>query len=589
MCSLCLLPVLAISLASCSGGGSDSEEPDVGEVHVALTDAAPDGIDRFEVGVVAIDLLKADGSSVHALPQTARVDFAALTDLTELVNVGSIPSGSYVKTEMTLDFSGASVHIAGNDSDAAVLDESGAALQGQVTVGVTFDGNRPLVVAPGLARILTIDFDLDASTAVDAAANTVAVGAVLIADVDLERQRLHRVRGLLTGVGDNFFRLDLRPFRLKESKFGSILVYVAEETHFEIDGMPSDGAAGFERLKLLAADTAVVVEGAYREADRIFIARSVLAGSSAPGGDLDVVVGHVTARSGNVLTIAGADLDRAGATVTVHTTVSVRLDAATTRITREMRGDALSINAVSVGQKIMALGTLGGSGTAAVLDPARSVRLLSTPITGEVTSVSAGRLVLDVARFGPVPASAFNFAGTGIQAADPASYVVNTLSLDLSGIAAGDPIRVYGVVRPFGSAPPDFEAEAVEEVTDATATLRVVWRPSSTSQFKAVGTAQLQLDLADTAAHTVVQAGIRTVDLTGYSSVTVVPDGAGFYAIRDGGSVTVHAAFADFSQDLQARLAGGTVIARKITAIGGFDGVSGQLTAGTVTVMVKAK
>jgi KamA family protein len=63
-----------------------------------------------------------------------------------------------------------------------------------LTVDLIFDSKRRLVVAPGLPRILTLDFDLDASTEVDAGANTVKVSPVLFVDMDLQRPHVRRVR-----------------------------------------------------------------------------------------------------------------------------------------------------------------------------------------------------------------------------------------------------------------------------------------------------------------------------------------------------------------------------------------------------------
>jgi hypothetical protein len=63
------------------------------------------------------------------------------------------------------------------------------------------------------------------------------------------------------------------------------------------------------------------------------------------------------------------------------------------------------------------------------------------------------------------PASYYTFTGNGTSAAhDPvaSSFVVNTGSLALpADLTAGSPVFVNGLVTPFGSAPPDFTATAV--------------------------------------------------------------------------------------------------------------------------------
>src|ERR1041385_4019386 len=105
--SLCLL--LALSLPACKQSGGSSST--TGGLQVSLADAASDQIDRFEVDVVSIDLLKANGAVVHTLPLTTRVDFAELTQVSELVNAVSIPTGAYQEVDMVLDFSAKSTRV----------------------------------------------------------------------------------------------------------------------------------------------------------------------------------------------------------------------------------------------------------------------------------------------------------------------------------------------------------------------------------------------------------------------------------------------------------------------------------------------
>src|ERR1041385_1328516 len=219
---------------------------------------------------------------------------------------------------MVLDFSAAAVHIAGLVANASLQDQSGAPLTGTMTVKLELEQNRMLVIAPGLARILTLDFDLDSSTTVDAGTNTVTVAPVLVADVDLERPRVHRVRGPLESVdlAGGTFVIDLRPFRQQKTGFGSMGITVDSITHFEINGLPSDGAAGLTALGNLSPLTAVIVDGEFDPSTRIFLADEVRAGSSVPGGTLDLVHGHVMSRTGNDLELLGAEIDRSQGSVT---------------------------------------------------------------------------------------------------------------------------------------------------------------------------------------------------------------------------------------------------------------------------------
>jgi hypothetical protein len=63
------------------------------------------------------------------------------------------------------------------------------------------------------------------------------------------------------------------------------------------------------------------------------------------------------------------------------------------------------------------------------------------------------------------PVSIYNFAGNGATTPSPSSFAVSTVYVPApaipSGVVAGDPLWINGVFSPFGSAPPDFLAFAV--------------------------------------------------------------------------------------------------------------------------------
>ncbi len=99
----------------------------------------------------------------------------------------------------------------------------------------------------------------------------------------------------------------VRPFihRLAEDnrRFGSLNVHVNSNTVYEINGSNFEGVSGLEELDAQSTLTAVIVIGELKSinAQRVFVASQVYAGSSVPNGDDDVVSGHVIARSGNTL------------------------------------------------------------------------------------------------------------------------------------------------------------------------------------------------------------------------------------------------------------------------------------------------
>jgi hypothetical protein len=171
-------------LAAC-GGGSDSTSSDSGVVYIGLTDADGDFI-TYSVDVTALTLTRADGAVVDALPIKTRVDFAQYTDMTEFLNAATVPSGVYTRVDMTLDFTSADIRVASGSNALLVSpkDTSGNPIT-TMTLQVKLDGNRPLVVRPGIPAHLTLDFDLEATNSVDLNTATVTVSPLLLADVDL--------------------------------------------------------------------------------------------------------------------------------------------------------------------------------------------------------------------------------------------------------------------------------------------------------------------------------------------------------------------------------------------------------------------
>jgi hypothetical protein len=130
------------------------------------------------------------------------------------------------------------------------------------------------------------------------------------------------------------------------------------------------------------------------------------------------------------------------------------------------------------------------------------------------------------------PASVYNFAGNGVSAAqDPiaANYLVNTGALTLPTAAAGDPLWIDGFTSPFGSAPPDFIAEAVNAEPTVPATLVVAWTGTGTAApFASLTSTGLTINLANAAFGSgQLRIGAESVDITTLSATpTIVPAAA---------------------------------------------------------------
>ena len=133
----------------------------------------------------------------------------------------------------------------------------------------------------------------------------------------------------------------------------------------------------------------------------------------------------------------------------------------------------LDADSISVGQYVSARGiyelpasqivTLDATGNSSAYTG--SVRISPTQLWGSLVSSGSGSLVMNLQNINNWPVSVYNFSGNGTSAAQnpsPASFAVNTGALALpAGVAAGDPLWVAGIMSPFGAAPPDFNATAV--------------------------------------------------------------------------------------------------------------------------------
>ena len=128
-------------------------------------------------------------------------------------------------------------------------------------------------------------------------------------------------------------------------------------------------------------------------------------------------------------------------------------------------------NDIAVGQRITARGqvaAVAASGavqldaTGTISTNTGSVRLQNAEVFGSLTAVSGASLTMNATAIDGFPISDFNFAGNGAAAVNPAAFVVHSGALTLpAGVAPSDPLWVNGYTTPFGTAPPDFNAIAV--------------------------------------------------------------------------------------------------------------------------------
>ncbi len=462
-----------------TSGNGESTASDTGELVIGLTDAEGDYL-SYTVDVLSLTLTKANGAVVDTLPLTTRVDFAQYTEMTEFLTVATIPSGRYVKGSITLDYTNSDIWVENAAGDTVkvdnIIDGSGAAL-GVLEASVQLEGRNSLLIVPGVPAHLTLDFDLKASNTVEfdgAGVPTQTVQPFLLADLEPQSPKLHRLRGPLkrVNVAESYFDVVIRPFYHamtdRHERFGILHVISGVETVYEVDGVAYTGSDGLIALESKPQYTATVVVGDLKRNPRRFVAREVYAGSSVPGGDSDVVAGTVIARSGDSLSIKGASLHRASGSISFADTVIVQVSEAT-QVYRQGSAGAYSKDDVSVGQRVMLFGALNDATEPLELDSTNGLaRMQYTTLAGNVTLNNETDFILNLVNIDGRDIGLFDFRGTGVDEASDAMadyYEVDTAGLDVTAIADAAPVRVRGFVTAFGTAPEDFTAQTVVDLT----------------------------------------------------------------------------------------------------------------------------
>jgi len=587
-CLAFALSCVVLLLAACGGGGSGGGAqvaPQSGELTMVMRDAEGDFL-QYTVDVTSIKLMRANGDVVETLPLTTRVDLTQLVDLSEFFTHATVPSGDYTSIVVSLDYTNAQITVQdpnGNPFPATAVDSNGAALT-KIDVKIDLPTDGPVRIGPATPALVTLDFDLDASNDINWGANplTVSVQPFLSVTPSLDTTREHRVRGLLTSVDQatGIVTIDVRPFDRDDGDFGQIKFGTSADTKYEINGTEYFGDAGFTAFSALAASTPVVASGTIDNA--MLTADVVLAGSSVPWANAQVVDGVVTSRSGDVLHVSGITGDFATGEFDFHRNIMVIVGDATV-VTAPVFGlEGVDIGSISVGSRLHAVGTFANATT---LDAsAGRVRLEMNQVVGQVVAPSP--LVVDLLRVNGRPVQAFDFSGTGTDIAhdaNPQGYEIATGALDLSGLAVDGLVRVRGQVAPFGSAPPDFIAQTLINVDleSNAAALFVGWHAvnGTTAPFSATSSSRIDVDLTD-ANYSLVVRGVPMPVLGQLDSIALlapnVPEGY-LVSVRGTDEVHLYRDFAKLVQALNDDLSGGRRLAQ-ITAGGRYNATTHELT-----------
>jgi hypothetical protein len=604
-----------LALVGCGGpGGSDDSSAvngaaggnasgacssgDCGTLLVGLTDAEGDFV-SYAVDVLSITLQRPNGASVETLPATTRIDFAQLTELSDLLSVTTLAPGNFVGGKIRLDYTNAEVFVEKNGEivQAKVVGEDGQPL-GVTELEIQLADRDHLVITRGRTAFLAVDFDLGASHDVDTTQSPPLVTArpYIVAEVQPVEEKDLRVRGALVAVNTaaSSYTVDVRPWHRGNGNLGRVTVHTTATTSFEVDGVAATGAAGLAALAAKPAGTLAVAFGMLDTTSRDFTAAIVHAGTSVSGEGLDAVQGNVVSRSGNQLTVKGAFTVRRDHRADFRRTVVVQIGSGT-KVLKNGGMAALDSDAISVGQSIVAIGTLSeppSTATPPTLDAtAGRVRMLATELHGSIKSVVAGQLNLQLRAIDRLGIEMFDFAGTGVTAgsdANPNDYEVLTGTLSLAQLAPNEAAKVIGFVTPFGSAPPDFDGRTVVDRRDLPAVLGIGWGSTGTSApFLSMEPTGLVLDVANTAIgeRHFLNVGMRRLDLTVLTSgPTIAPaSGRTLFGISEPGHVELFETFSDFVTEISARLGAGDA-AIAMTAYGSYDEGSSTLNANRISV-----
>lgn len=597
----------AAALSSCGGYGTVV----YGTAAITVADVSGNFL-SYIVFLDQITLTRNDGVVVQPLATPQTVDLTRLHDVAELLTGAAVPTGTYTSLSLLLDYTSASifVDVAGQAQAAVPLDTSGAHL-GVVSLTVTFDPANPLVINGGVSTRLALDFDLAASNTINLSATPLSVTVqpfMTATPAPVDGTQI-RARGLLVATRQptaSAFIMNVRPFIDLVSALGALTVNISSSTYFNVNGVAYTGAAGLAAMGALQVSAPIAAYGTLNDLSGItptFNATAVYAGISQESLLTDSIRGIVAARSGNTLTIHGASFvprPSAGLFTSLQylNNATVNIGSGTVVSEDGVAATGLSTQSVSIGQEVTVFGAAlyNSSGVFASLDatggpvPAQ-LRLAQTPIWGTLNTATTGSVSLNLLSLGDFEPGALSFAGTGISSANdalPASYQVDTGTIDESATPAGTLLEASGVVSAFGAAPPDFTATTVTPGSAVTQQLVVEWiNGGAATPFSSLSGSGLVVDLSNAHLGTThyIATGPTQVDITTLPASPQIAFGSGFLTLAYGGkgSTSVFNGASAFATGLAGALTGTNAVYR-LVCVGQYSAATNTFTATRVSV-----
>lgn len=607
-----------------------------GTAVVTLTStASTDNFLAYRVGLVAVQLQGSSGNSgLTVLPASTTVDFATLTDVSEVLGAASVTKGTYTSAHITLDYSAAQIVYDDGSVNGVTLTPLGTNGQalGQVQFKLTLDPSDPFRVASKGASQLALVFNLGASNVVDVSGKTVTVTPLIAGSALPIDAKPVRVRGPLASVAgianaaatsltpsgstaSGSFTLNAMPFNSTASGGGAVAVILSDATTYEINGIESTGTTGQEQLGASGTGALAVAYGTLTNVNQTtttttvtgtqsaavpatvsFVASQILTGSSVQGSGLDRVSGVVAARSGNTLAVEDATLvSAAGVETFLGGTTTVFMGANTLVTVFGQGGTQLnSTLQVSVGSVIDAFGvaTVESADTATLDASAGRVRLDTTTASGLVTAQGTGALNLNLVFLGGRAIAPFDFVGSG---ASPTQYEVDTSesALDLTNSTPGVPVIVSGLTASFGASPPNFTASTLLDPTTIEAELVIDYGSGTAAPFTTYNSSAIEVDIRNSSigARHLIQVGAQSINVLGLASdASIIPDPTASNTVFTIGHAASASAenfdtFAAFIAQVQAELQGAT-LATGVTAVGQYTASTSTLSATSVTLFL---
>lgn len=591
----------AFAIFGLVSGGCGNSTITYGTATITVSATPPGPFTSYIVNLSTLTLTRNDGQIVEPVATLERVNLAHLNDVEELLASPAVPEGTYTSATLTVDYTSAqiAVDVNGQSQVATVVDNSGNPVT-TFTYNLTFDPAHPFVSTHGIANRLGMNFDLSASNVIDTTKSPVVVAVspyLTISTVPIDRAPI-RARGSLvfgdTGAGN--FVMNSRPFFDEVSSLGALTVQPNAQTIYTVNGINYTGTAGLAAIEALPVNSLVAAYGTYGALNNItpvFIPTQVFAGTSLDDLVSTRITGTVKARSGNTLTVHGAEIvDPSQVLDNFFNDLTITVSDATIVTEDGLPAATVTQQSISVGQQLDASGVLTADANNVITGinaTAGQIRLVPTTAWGTVNAGAAsGTATVSLVTLGGFEPAAFNFAGTGSAAggnATPSAYVIDTGALDLSATPAGTLTKFTGFVTPFGSAPPDFAALSATPGSSTDQVLVVNWvSGGATAPFISANSSGLVLNLQNTHLGTehVIRTGPVSLDLTNPAvNVLVVPDPSIVNQLAVGNPTAGLFEFNSFASYLTklGTTLNGTNAARAFVAVGHYDAATQTFTA----------